>query len=113
MWHPVRDQHGLVYVCVVQVPDYFFITELHFARIEPPSKLLSVLEGIGSVEKYFTRTDTSLTEFAVLMPLYIPPDDDLVEFKKCMRNVSDKRLFIIDCAVCWLEYCVIHGARCS
>ena len=60
-----------------------------------------------------THTHTSLTEFAVLMPLYIPPDDDLVKFETCVRNISDRRLFIIDCAVCWLEYCVIRGARCT
>jgi hypothetical protein len=66
-------------VCVwCRVPGSFFVTELHFARTEPPSTLLSVLEGIGCVEKYFTHTYTHththlLTEFAVLMPSYIPP----------------------------------------
>jgi hypothetical protein len=41
-----------------RVPGSFFITELHFARNEPESALLSVLEGIGTVEKYFTHTHT-------------------------------------------------------
>jgi hypothetical protein len=59
-----------------------------------------------------------LTEFAVLLGLCIYlPDDDLVEVETCRRDISDKLLFIIDCAVCWIKYCIIlksiefgHGA---
>jgi len=30
------------------------------------------------------------------MPLYIPHDDDRIEFQTCRRDISDKRLSIID-----------------
>jgi len=104
-------------VCVwCSVPGSFFIAELHFVRTEPPSTLLPVLEGTGWMEKYFTHTHVHTPRWQNLLYLYLHvylPDDDLVEFETCMRNISDKRLFIIDCAVCWFEYCVIHGAQCS
>jgi len=50
-----------------------------------------------------------LTEFAVLVHLLIyVPDDDLVQVETCRRDVSGKLLlllFIIDCVICWIEYC--------
>ena len=46
-----------------------------------------------------------MIEFAVLVCLFVYlPDDDLVEVETCRRNISDKRLFIIDCAV----HCIKH-----
>jgi len=32
-------------------------------------------------------------------------NDDRVEVETC-RTVSDQWLFIIDCAVCWIKYCI-------
>ena len=47
-----------------------------------------------------------LTQFAVLLRLCIcRPDDDLVEVKTCRKDISDKWLFIIHCAVCWIKCC--------
>jgi hypothetical protein len=55
----------------------------------------------------FNGTCTSLTEFVVYLCIYLP-DDDLVEVETCRRDISDKWLFIIDCAVCWFKYCIIN-----
>ena len=30
---------------------------------------------------------------------------DLEEVVTCRRNISDERLYTIDCAVCWIKYC--------
>jgi len=53
-----------------------------------------------------------LTECAVFVYLFMySPDNDLVQVETCRRG-SDKRLFIIDCVVCWIEYHIIsllHG----
>jgi uncharacterized membrane protein len=35
--------------------------------------------------------------------------DDVLEVEKCVRNVSDKWLFIINCAICWIAYCIIFS----
>jgi len=44
------------------------------------------------------------------MPLYTyMPDDDLVEVITCRRGISDKLLFTIEYAVCWIKYCVSRG----
>jgi hypothetical protein len=56
---------------------------------------------------FWLYTDTSLTEFAVIVCLCIYlPDDDLVEVETGNRNISDKWLFL-DCAACWIKYCII------
>ena len=34
-------------------------------------------------------------------------DDDFVRVETCRRNISDKWLFIIDCATCWIKSCII------
>ena len=39
------------------------------------------------------------------------PDDDLVEVETCGREMSDKWLFIIYCAVCRIKFCIITVAR--
>jgi len=36
------------------------------------------------------------------------PDHDPVEVEACRRNTNDKWLFIIDCAICWIECCIIN-----
>ena len=33
-------------------------------------------------------------------------DDDCTEFKTYRRAISEKWLSIIDCAVCWIKYCI-------
>jgi len=40
------------------------------------------------------------------MPLYILPGDDLVEVETCGADVSDGWLFIIDCTICRVKYCM-------
>jgi hypothetical protein len=51
----------------------------------------------------------TFTEFAVLVYICIYlPDDDLVKVETCKRNISDKWLFIIDCAICWIKNCTIY-----
>ena len=56
-----------------------------------------------------THTHISFTKFTVCVCLGIyPPDDDLAEVETCGRNVSDKLLFITDCAVCWINCCIIN-----
>jgi hypothetical protein len=46
-----------------------------------------------------------LTQFAVLVCLCIcRPDDGLAEVKTCRKDISDKWLFIIHCAVCWIKW---------
>jgi hypothetical protein len=47
-------------------------------------------------------------EFAVLACFCIClPNDDLVEFETCRRNISEKLLFIVESAICWITYCVV------
>jgi hypothetical protein len=48
----------------------------------------------------FVKYNTSLTKFVLFACLFIYlPDDDLVEVETCRRVISDKLLFITDCAV--------------
>jgi len=35
------------------------------------------------------------------------PECDLAEVETCRRNTSNKLLFIIDCAICWIKYCTM------
>ena len=35
------------------------------------------------------------------------PYDNLVEFGKCEKDINDRRLFIVDCAVRWMKWCTI------
>ena len=35
------------------------------------------------------------------------PDDDLVEVEACRRGISEKLLFVIFCAMCWVRYGII------
>jgi hypothetical protein len=35
------------------------------------------------------------------------PDDDIVEVEMCWRHVNDKWLFIFDCEMCLIKYCII------
>ena len=47
-------------------------------------------------------------EFAILGCLFIYfADDDLVRVETCRGIISDKWLFIIDCANCWIKFCII------
>ena len=65
-----------------------------------------VLSG-PPLHKIYART--SLTEFSVLVCLFIYlPDDDLVQVETCRGNMYDKLLFITDCAVCWIKYCTVN-----
>jgi hypothetical protein len=43
--------------------------------------------------------------------IYLPADAR-VKVETCRRSVSDKRLFNIDCAVCWIKYHVIKRSFC-
>ena len=36
------------------------------------------------------------------------PDDDLVEVETRRRNINNKWLFIIDCAIYRIKYCIIN-----
>jgi len=50
-----------------------------------------------------------LTDVAVLAYLCIYlRDDDPVQVEACRRNTSEKWLFIIDCATCWIECWIIN-----
>jgi hypothetical protein len=56
-------------------------------------------------KQYTTRI--SLTEFAVLVSLYTyVTDDDVVEVGTCTRNISGILLYVTDCAICWIRYCL-------
>jgi hypothetical protein len=53
-----------------------------------------------------SHTSTSLTEFAVTVCLFTYlPDHDLEGVETRRRDISDK-LFIMDCAICLVKYCV-------
>ena len=55
------------------------------------------------------NTHTSSTESAALACLYIYlPDDNLVKDKTCRKDINDRWLFITDCAICWVKYCIIN-----
>jgi len=40
-----------------------------------------------------------------------PPDEDIVEVEECRADISDKLLFVIDCAVRWIIYSINGGTR--
>jgi len=42
------------------------------------------------------------------------PDNELVEVDTCQRDISDKWLFIINCAIYWIAYCMAfkHLSHC-
>jgi hypothetical protein len=39
----------------------------------------------------------------ISVPLYTVPDDDLVQVETIRRAISDKLLFVIDCAMCCVK----------
>jgi hypothetical protein len=45
--------------------------------------------------------------------VYYRTDDDIVEAETCKGDIiSDKWVFIIDCAICWIKSCIfslLHG----
>jgi hypothetical protein len=68
--------------------------------------ILSILANLiyGIV---FNYTPISLTIFCTCVHFMCPPDEDLVQVETCRRAVSDKWLFIIGYAICWIEYCMM------
>jgi hypothetical protein len=88
-------------------------------------KLLKFFKNINELTNFLQFWTTffvpSLTKFSVHVCLYIYiciytyihtytfMPDDLAEFITCKTGISDKLLFIIEYAVCWIKHCVSRG----
>ena len=62
---------------------------------------------LHSIDTYKSK-NSSLPEGNVLVCLCIHfPDDNFVEVETYRRDISDKWLFVTDCAVCLVKRCVV------